>query len=462
MNILLNADSYKYTMHKQYPPKTEYVYSYIESRGGVYDKTVLFGLQPFLKELAKPITIDQVNSTKQLIDAHLGEGIFNYDGWKYIVDELDGKLPVVIQSLPEGSLVNNKNVLLTIANTDPKCYWLTTFLETALLRAIWYPTTVATRSHYIKKKILDYLNVNGTPSDIDYKMIDFGSRGVSSLESSQIGGAAHLVNFKGTDNVSALDWVYHNYNEFCVGHSVPASEHSVACSWDKEITGFDNMLTQYKDSPVISYVSDTYDIFNICHEIGIHLKETIIEQNQVFVIRPDSGEPVDVILKCVDILKQYFGTELNDRGYEYFKHIKFLWGDGITLENIESILWNLHTNGYSSDIMVFGAGGYLLQQLDRDTCKFAMKASAICIDGKWKDIFKDPITDPGKKSKTGTFSVIRNQSQLDKYSTIKQDLLFANGFDLLEKVFYDGDVLKEYTFSEVRDNLKNDIFSEQI
>ncbi len=189
-NVLLNTDSYKVSMFKQYPAGTTGVYSYIESRGGRYDRTVFFGLQAFIKEyLLEPITQSDIDIADEILTAH-GEP-FNRAGWQYILDKHMGYLPVVIRAVPEGLVIPVKNVLATIENTDPECYWLTTYLETALLRAVWYPTTVATQSWTIKRVILDYLEKTGDPALIDFKLHDFGARGVSSLESAAIGGAAH-------------------------------------------------------------------------------------------------------------------------------------------------------------------------------------------------------------------------------------------------------------------------------
>lgn len=200
LSIILNTDSYKCSMFKQYPAGTEYIYSYIESRGGVYDLTVMFGLQAFIKKyLTKPITQADIDEAEAIITAH-GEP-FNRAGWQYILDKHKGYLPLKIRAAKEGSVIPVRNVLATIVNTDPKVPWLTTWVETPLLRAIWYPTTVATQSWYIKQLITQYLEKTGDPSTIDFKLHDFGARGVSSLESAEIGGTAHLVNFKGTDTL---------------------------------------------------------------------------------------------------------------------------------------------------------------------------------------------------------------------------------------------------------------------
>ena len=190
-NICLNSDSYKYSQWVQYPAGTEYVYSYIESRGGKYDKLVFLGLQAFLREyMSTPVTRAMIDQAESIIKAH-GEP-FNREGWEYIIREHGGILPVEIKSVDEGTVMYLKNVLVSIVNTDPKCYWLTSFLETALLRAIWYPTTVASNSYHSKEIILEHLERTGDPSLIDFKLHDFGARGVSSLESAALGGGGQL------------------------------------------------------------------------------------------------------------------------------------------------------------------------------------------------------------------------------------------------------------------------------
>ena len=232
-SIILNSDSYKYSQAFQYPAGTEYVYSYIESRGGMWDATVFFGLQAFIKEyLINPITQKDIDDAEAIITAH-GEPFYR-EGWEHILKEHGGKLPVVIRAVPEGCIVPTKNVLATIENTDPKCWWLTSFLETAVLRAIWYPTTVATNSYESKKIILEALEKSGDPSLIDFKLHDFGARGVSSMESAGLGGAAHLINFMGTDTITGILYAREYYGAPMAGFSIPASEHSVSASYGRE------------------------------------------------------------------------------------------------------------------------------------------------------------------------------------------------------------------------------------
>jgi nicotinamide phosphoribosyltransferase len=243
-SILLNTDSYKASMFVQYPPKTEAVYSYIESRDGKYNELVFFGLQAFIKEyLSDPITQEDIDEAEAIWTAH-GEP-FNRSGWEYILNEHDGYLPVEIKAVPEGMPVAIHDVMLTIENTDPNCFWLTTYLETALLRAIWYPTTVATNSREIKKLIASYMDkTSDSREGLVFKLHDFGARGVSSNESAMLGGMSHLINFMGTDTIVATLGARKYYGADMAGFSIPAAEHSTITSWGKEneVEAYRNMV----------------------------------------------------------------------------------------------------------------------------------------------------------------------------------------------------------------------------
>jgi len=453
-NIITNADSYKFSQWVQYPPNTTGIYSYIESRGGHYDETVFFGLQAFIKEyLCAPITQDMIDEAEAIILAH-GEP-FNREGWEYILREHGGYLPVRIKAVPEGTVVPVKNVLATIENTDPNCYWLTSFLETALLRAIWYPTTVATNSREIKKVILDALIRTGDPTSIDFKLHDFGARGVSSLESAGIGGAAHLVNFMGTDTVEALLFARRYYDAGMAGFSVPAMEHSTVTSWgrDNEVDSYRNMVKKNgKPGGIVSAVSDSYDIYEACRLWGTELKQDVLDSGATLVVRPDSVDPAEVVCKCLRILDQHFGHTVNDKGYKVLNNVRVLQGDGITHQTIRSIIFTITMAGYSADNVVFGQGGALLQIVNRDDQKFALKASYGLIDGREVFIQKDPITDPGKKSKVGKMKLVRTT---DGYETINNlNPKYPDADDVLQVVFENGSLFNETTFEEVRKRAK--------
>lgn len=446
-NLILFADSYKYSQFYQYPGGTETVYSYIESRGGRYDETVFFGLQIFLKKyLSRPITQADIDEAAEMMEMH-GEP-FNRSGWEYILKTYGGYLPLRIRALPEGTVIGTKRVLVTVENTDPKCFWLTSFLETALLKAVWYPTTVATNSREIKKLIKRFLEDTGDVAGLDFKLHDFGFRGVSSNESAGIGGAAHLVNFLGTDTVMALAYARNYYREKCAGFSIPAMEHSTVTSWgrENEADAYRNMISRQKAGGLFACVSDAWDIYNACEMWGTTLKQDVIDSGATLVVRPDSGNPTQVVLDCVRILEKNWGSTVNAKGYKVLNSVRVIQGDGINYAEINSILTTLRMNGYSADNVAFGMGGALLQGVTRDDQKFAMKCSAILQNGQWVDVYKDPVTDPGKVSKKG------------RVTTYFEDGEFVTGLvedgreDELVTVFCNGALLMEYTFSEVRAN----------
>ena len=477
-NIILNSDSYKYSQWNQYPKNTEYVYSYIESRGGDWNKTVFFGLQAFIKEyLTTPITQADIDIAEQIITAH-GEP-FNREGWEYILKKHGGKLPVVIKAAAEGTIIPTKNVLATIENTDPKCWWLTSFLETALLRAIWYPTTVATNSYEAKKIILNGLEKTGDPTLIDFKLHDFGARGVSSQESAALGGAAHLINFMGTDTISGILAAAEYYDAGVAGFSIPAMEHSTVTSWgrENEVDSYRNMLkTHGKAGAPIAFVSDSYDIYEACKKWGTDLKQDVLDSGAVVVVRPDSGNPNDVVVKCLYILEKYYGSVKNDKGFRVLNNVRIIQGDGIDHATIHSILFCMELAGFSADNVAFGQGGALLQMVNRDTMRWAMKCSAIGIrevpatydplaleentDGSvlvWRDVFKDPITDHGKVSKKGRVTLWNSGGEY--VSAVDQpkgwaDKSFGPWVEALSEVYRDGVLVKEITFDEVRANAR--------
>jgi len=458
-NIILNTDSYKVSMFKQYPVGTTGVYSYIESRGGKYDATVMFGLQAFIKEyLTTPVTREDIEVADKILTAH---GVpFNRDGWEYIVEQLGGRLPVRIRAVPEGSVVPVSNVLATIENTDPKCFWLTTWLETALLRAVWYGTTVATQSYTIKKVIAEYLNKSGDISGIDFKLHDFGARGVSSLESAGIGGAGHLINFMGTDTITGILYAMEYYDADVCGFSIPAMEHSTVTSWgrENEAKAYSNMVTQYgKPGAILAVVSDSFDIYEASKMWGTELKQQVIDSGATVVIRPDSGDPVEVLPKVVGILNTGFGHTKNSKGYKVLNNVRVIWGDGINIQSIQAIMRIMvDLNGWSADNFAFGMGGALLQIVDRDTQRFAMKCSSVQVDGEWRDVVKDPITDSGKRSKGGRVKLFTNSG--GEYAsgvsapTGWSDKGIGGWTDALVTVYEDGVLTKSYTFDEVRAN----------
>jgi nicotinamide phosphoribosyltransferase len=464
-NIILLTDSYKVSHYKQYPAGTTQIYSYFESRGGQFENLTFFGLQYYLKEYlaGQVVTQAKIDQAEKLFAAHFGnEKLFNKTGWEYILNTHNGHLPVRIKAVPEGMVIPTHNVIMTVENTDPNCFWLTNFLETLLVQ-MWYPCTVATISREVKTLITKYLEQTGDPATIDFKLHDFGFRGVSSVEGAGIGGAAHLVNFMGTDTVVALTFIQEYYaksplsageglgvrSSSMFGFSIPAAEHSTITSWGQayEVDAYRNMLDQYPEG-LVAVVSDSYDVYYACEKLwGEVLKEKILGRSGTLVVRPDSGVPKDVVLKCVEILGDKIGFSVNEKGYKVLNpHIRVIQGDGVNYESIGEILENLKIHGWSADNVGFGMGGALLQKLDRDTQKFAFKCSCATVNGKDRDVFKDPITDHGKKSKKGRLKLVYENG---KYQT---KALHEDGEDILQTVFENGVILREIDFEEVKEN----------
>jgi nicotinamide phosphoribosyltransferase len=451
-NIILLTDSYKLSHYKQYPAGTSQIYSYFESRGGEFEGVTFFGLQYLLKEYleGQVVTQEKIDRADKIYAAHFGtEKLFNKAGWEYILHAHNGYLPIRIKAVAEGTVIPTHNVMLTIENTDPNCFWLTNFLETLLLQ-LWYPCTVATISREVKTLITKYLNETGDPSTIDFKLHDFGFRGVSSVQSAGIGGAAHLINFMGTDTVAAITFIQEYYTpDGMFGFSIPAAEHSTITSWgrDNETDAYRNMLQQYPEG-LVAVVSDSYDIYNACEHIwGEVLKDEILQRNGTLVVRPDSGEPKDVVLKCTQILGEKIGFTVNEKGYKVLNpKIRIIQGDGVNYESIGEILEHLKNHGWSADNVAFGMGGALLQKVHRDTQKFAFKCSCATVNGEDRDVYKDPATDHGKKSKRGRLKLVKeNETYITK-------ALDEDGEDILQTVFENGKILREIDFQGVKNN----------
>lgn len=457
-NLILKTDSYKIFHSKQYPENTRKIYSYLEARDGAkFNNTVFFGLQYLLKKhlAGQVVTKEKISQAKSFCDAHLGVGAFNEEGWNYILEKHNGRLPIEIKAVEEGSVVPVSNVLMTVENTDDECFWLTNYLETLLMQ-VWYPTTIATLSRENKKNILKGLSETGDVSGVNFKLHDFGYRGVSSDETAALGGAAHLINFLGTDTMAGILLTQFYYNSDMTGFSIPATEHSTITSWgrDHEVDAMSNMLDKYKDFPIIACVSDSWDIYNACENLwGTKLKQKLDNYNGTLVIRPDSGDPVEVLPKILNILGEKFGYQTNEKGFKVLNKVRVIQGDGIDFDSIQIIIKTLTDNFWSLDNLAFGSGGGLLQKVNRDTMRFAIKCSEININGISSDVFKAPITDPGKSSKKGRLSLVKGDQ--GKFETIRENISITQGKrNFLETVFKDGELIKELNFDKVRENAK--------
>ena len=456
-NICLLTDSYKVTHHRFYPENTEKIYSYLECRvGSEFNKTIFYGLQYIIKKYleGEVVTQEKVDQANNLIKAHIGEDIFNYDGWMYIANELDGKLPIEIKAVDEGTPVEVGNVLMTVENTDKHCYWLPNYLEPLLLQ-VWYPSTVATLSAEVRKLCNFYLDVTGSSKEnLDFMLHDFGYRGATSTESAKLCGSAHLISFKGTDTIPALIIPENYYNDNTIyGLSVQATEHSVMTSLGEEgeIKQAINVIDKAKDG-ILSIVIDSYNYKEFLKQASIKgnkLNAKIIEflektEGNKVVFRPDSGEPVSTTLDCLKILGEGFGTTKTINGYKIFaKNIGLLWGDGLNYHKIRDILFGMKSNGWAAQNIIFGMGGGLHSSVNRDTQRNAFKCSAQLRDGTWYDIFKNPL-DSSKKSKTGRLKLVKENNYFKTYP------IASKKKDYLKTVFKNGELIKQESFQDIK------------
>jgi len=453
-NLILTTDSYKQSHFLQYPPEARIISAYAEARPNrCAEEIVFFGLQPYLIDtLGKPITATDIEEAEAICTAH---GVpFNRAGWDATLTRHGGYLPLEIRALPEGMIVPVGVPVMQVENTDPTMPWLTTFIETALLRALWYPTTVATISRQVKLVIRDALQRTSDDwqGQLPFKLHDFGARGVSSGESAGLGGMAHLVNFAGTDTMEGLLAARRYYGATMPGFSIPAAEHSTMTSWgpDREEAAYANMLDRFEgDGRLVAVVSDSYDLDNAVTNIwGGSLKDKVLGRRGTLVVRPDSGDPVETPVRTVRTLWNAFGGTVNGKGFRLLDpHVRVIQGDGMTLDSIRRLTARLIEEGFAIDNIAFGMGGGLLQHANRDTLGFAMKANAMQDDhGIWHDIAKRPVTDMAKASKAGRQAAVMREGRL---VAARRDAIDPAD-DLLTPVWRNGELLVRHDFEQVR------------
>lgn len=464
-NLILLADAYKYSHHKLYVPGTSHIYSYLESRGGMFSETVFYGLQYLLKTyLEGPvITAEKIREASEMLPEVFGRtDVFDASRFQYILQKHGGHLPVRIRAVPEGTVVPVKNVLMTIENTDPACYWLPNFLETLLMQ-VWYPNTVATLSREIKKVVRHYFEATASAASlagIDFVLNDFGFRGATSVEAAGLGGSAHLVNFSGSDTLVASTFAKRYYHaEKAPGLSIPATEHSIVTLLGEEGEAkiFKHVLDTFPEG-AIACVSDSYNIFRACEEYwGTLLKDQILARKGTLVIRPDSGDPVKTLLKVFGILMDKFGSSINEKGYKVLPpQVRVIQGDGINFQSIGEIYAALQQAGISAENLVLGMGGALIQKVNRDTQEFALKCSYAEINGEGVDVWKSPVElnasgelrTSFKKSKAGKMKLVKDSGG---YKTVGMYELPGLP-DVLDTVFEDGKVLRDQRFEDIRRN----------
>ncbi|MDQ0318497.1 nicotinamide phosphoribosyltransferase [Pararhizobium capsulatum DSM 1112] len=456
-NPILNTDSYKFGHFLQYPPGTRAISSYIETRGQPDEADVLFfGLQMFLKDyLARPVTRADVDEAEAIVTAH-GQP-FDRDGWLHIVERFGGYLPLRIEALPEGTLVRRGVPLVQVVNTDPRCFWLTSHIETALLRAVWYPSTVASQIRKLKRILQPMLEktADNPEAVLPFSLHDFGARGATSMEQAGLGGAAHLVHFRATDTMTGILYARRYYDAAMAGLSMPASEHSTMTTWrvGGETRAYANMVDHFAAKGSVSVVSDSFDINYAVTEIwGKELREKVKASGGRVVIRPDSGDPIETPVHVVRQLDYHFGSTLNGKGYKVLHpSVRVLQGDGLSSADMGQILGRLEAFGFSAENISFAMGSGILQKVNRDTYSFAMKANGRMDDkGRWHDVFKRPATMNVKASKAGRQAVVNTALGLEAVRLA--DL--GDRHNHLIPIWENGRLLKDWSLAEVRERAR--------
>lgn len=484
INPLHCIDFYKTGHRSQYPKGTTEVYANFTPRSNKLanvptDKIVFFGLQYFIKdflintwnedffEVPKAIVLKKY---KRRINYALGKDIISMDHISALHDL--GYLPIRIRALSEGTLVPMGVPVLTIVNTNPDFFWLTNYLETILSCYLWKPITSATVAYEYKKLLMHYANKTGTPLDfVQFQAHDFSFRGMCGPQDAASSGAGHALSFNGGDTVVAIDFLEEFYNadaekEFILG-SIPATEHSVICMGQQEgeLETFRRLLTEVYPNGLVSLVSDSWDFWKVVTEFMVTLKDKILARDGKCVLRPDSGDPIKILVGdpealegspeykgAVECLWDIFGGTITETGHKQLdSHIGLIYGDSITYDRAQKILSGLEAKGFASGNVVFGIGSYTYTYCTRDTFGFAIKATSGIVNGERRDIFKDPKTDSGvKKSLRGLLRIERENGIL-KVHDMQTEAQEAHG--LLEPIFEDGVLLKKYSLQEIRNSL---------
>ena len=470
-NPILMADMYKATHAGQLPDKTETITSFFEARAGAkLHNIVNFGLQIILDDIAAIcITQEHVNEAKTFFAQTFADSnIFNEKGWQLIVDEHKGSLPVRILALPEGMVVPPGTPLFTIENTDPRIPWIGNWLETMMMH-LWYPVTVASYAFHQRNTLEKHLLKEGVTieeaqSTAKMSFVDFGMRGVTSLTSAARAGAAVLTSFTASDNTlggKLLGTAYGGCDDYSkIFTSIPAAEHMTITihGSGNEKDAYLNMLCVYPTG-CVSIVSDSYDYKKAvsilwCGELvetvkfrHAKAKQQAPDQPHFVVIRPDSGDMIDNVLYTLDQLASAYGFTTNDKGFKLLSdEVRVIQGDGINLESYGSLLEALHASNWSVKNLVAGSGGGLLQKMDRDTLRCAIKASVATVDGTERGIRKDTV---GKASKRGRLSVEMEEDRIVVIEDGKGD----EKRNMLDAVYENGKRLKTETYSEVRSRI---------
>ncbi len=464
ISLICRTDSYKFGHPLAYHENVKGMSAYGEARVPSNNVIVPFGMQMYLKKyMTKRITMEHIEAAEQFAIGHFGRPLFARKHWEKVVTDYDGFLPLIIRTVPEGLPTPGGMPLYSVTCLDEDLHWMASGIETSLLRGNWYTTTIASMDRDIKKEIRRYFEISGSDmSLLPFALHDFGARGVTCGEQAESGGAAHLVNFMGSDTVEGVLAANFYYKNTMAGFSVAATEHSVECSFGLDDEGerqyLIHVLTKVAaPGSIVSIVIDGKDVYRcakaLCQDEEI--KALVVAHAATggkVVFRPDSGDMLETIPAILMLQQEAFGSVINDKGYHKINCVGIIQGDGIdrTGMAIKSVYGKILAMGFSADNVIFGSGGGLLQSVTRDTLKFAQKASAILVNGEWIGIAKDPITDPGKKSKEGVLTLARDKST-GAYSARRLDHVWDENFeDVHVLVYHCGTLYNETTLEEVR------------
>ena len=460
ISLICRMDSYKFSHPFAYKPGIQAMTSYGEARVSSSEIVVPFGMQLFIKRyLTQRITMQDIDQAEKFTEGHFGRKLFARKDFEKVVAEYNGYLPLVIRSVPEGTVMRGSQPIYTVTVFDRDLFWMSAGFETMIQRAVWYPTTIATRDYEIKKEIKHYYDLTGADLNLlPFSYHDFGGRGVTCGEQAEIGGAAHTVNFLGSDTVEGILTANFYYKEDMSAFSVYATEHSIEITFgpgaEDEISYIRHQLQQVKKLglPIVSIVMDGFDIYRAVKLCCTELKDEIIGCGAKVVFRPDSGDMMEVVPRILRMQELAFGVNITDRGFKQIKHVGVIQGDGVDRLSLTSLLGKITAMyGYSADCVIFGSGGALLQKVNRDTLKFAQKVSAILVNDEWIGTAKNPITDSGKKSKEGVLTLARNRItgeflvfRLDR-EDLSEDLE-----DVMKLCYHNGQLYNETTLADVR------------
>lgn len=500
MNPALLTDGYKTGHHQQYPKGTTLVYSNFTPRSNKYapngcKEVVSFGQQLIMKQIHDTFQKDFFDQSKEKVCNEIKEELSLYLGTDYDVSHFEalhdlGYLPIQVKAIPEGTLVPMKVPVLTIYNTKPEFYWITNYLETLISNLLWKPMTSATIAFQYKKVLTEWaLKTDEKGKEfVQWQGHDFSMRGLDSIDAVVSSGLGHLTSFFGTDSLPAIYGARKYYGaEGFVAGSVPATEHSVMCAGGKEdeIDTFRRLLETYPKG-ILSVVSDTWDLWKVCTEHVVTLKDEIMNRDGKLVIRPDSGDPVDIICGyntngafyseietdapsykgVIELLWDVFGGTVNEQGYKVLDpHIGAIYGDSITIDRANEICTRLEAKGFASTNVVLGVGSFTYQYNTRDTFGFAMKATYVEVNKpkfegdfnpEGREIFKDPITDDGtKKSATGLLCVEKlPDGRIGLYDKVSWN---TENTGILQSIYRDGYFLNPTTLSEIRSILDKNL-----